>query len=260
MKVLLAEDSALLREGLAGLLRAVGHEVEAVADADELRNAAQADAFDVIVTDVRMPPTMRDDGLQAVHDIRRGKPDQAVVVLSQYVAASYLDKLLEHGGFGYLLKERVSDVEQFVKALDEVRRGGTVVDPEVVAALMSAKEQEGQLGAGKRGRGGDGVGVGGSDGDGRGADSDSQVDGRSAGSDGDGRGCIADLTPREREVLKLMAQGLSNGEMEDALVLTSGAVSKHVANVFMKLGFRPEDNNRRVKAVLMWLRYAQMPG
>ena len=151
---------------------------------------------------------MRDDGLLAVSTLRQVNPDQPVVVLSQYVAASYLDCLLQHGGFGYLLKERVSDVEHFVAVLEEVRGGGTVVDPEVVSTLLAAKQ--------------------------------------------DG---IAELTPREREVLDLMAQGLSNKEMEKRLVLTAGAVSKHVANVFLKLGFQPEDNNRRVKAVLRWLRY-----
>lgn len=212
MNILLAEDSGLLREGLVGLLRALGHEVVAVTDADELRAAAAASVFDVIVTDVRMPPAMRDDGLHAVHDLRKGNPEQAVVVLSQYVAASYLDRLLEHGSFGYLLKERVSDVEAFVKDLEEVRRGGTVVDPEVVTALMSARESG-----------------------------------------------IAALTPREREVLSLMAQGLSNREIERLLVLTAGAVSKHVANVFVKLGFLPCDDNRRVKAVLHWLRYEEIP-
>lgn len=212
MNILLAEDSGLLREGLAGLLRALGHEVVAVTDADELRAAAVASVFDVIVTDVRMPPAMRDEGLQAVHDLRKGNPEQAVVVLSQYVAASYLDRLLEHGSFGYLLKERVSDVEAFVKDLEEVRRGGTVVDPEVVTALISARESG-----------------------------------------------IATLTPREREVLSLMAQGLSNREIERLLVLTAGAVSKHVANVFVKLGFLPGDDNRRVKAVLHWLRYEEIP-
>ena len=208
MKVLLAEASVLLREGLTGLLRALGHEVVAVGDADQLLATAEGQTFDVIVTDVRMPPNMRDDGLLAVTKLRQSNPDQPVVVLSQYVAASYLDRLLQHGGFGYLLKERVSDVEHFVAALEEVRGGGTVVDPEVVATLLAAKQ--------------------------------------------DG---IAELTPREREVLDLMAQGLSNKEIEKRLVLTAGAVSKHVANVFLKLGFQPEDNNRRVKAVLRWLRY-----
>ena len=215
LKVLLAEDSALLRAGLEQLLMALGHEVVTVVDALELRNATTASdekgqKYDVIITDVRMPPTMTDDGLRAVYDLRKRYPSQPVMVLSQYVAASYLDRLLEHGGFGYLLKERVSDVDEFVHSLNEVARGGTVVDPEVVSALLSAR-----------------------------------------------RTGLAALTPREKEVLALMARGLSNSEIMDELVLTAGAVSKHVASVFMKLGFAPEDANRRVKAVLAWLRHTE---
>ncbi|MCT1427086.1 MULTISPECIES: response regulator transcription factor [Corynebacterium] len=210
MKLLLAEDSALLRAGLEQLLSALGHSVTAATDAEELRAVAGQEDFDLIISDVRMPPTMTDDGLRAVHDLRAANPTQPVVVLSQYVAASYLDRLLEHGGFGYLLKERVSDVEEFVHTLDEVAHGGTVVDPEVVTALLSAK-----------------------------------------------RSGLTQLTAREREVLGLMAQGLSNKEIEDTLVLTAGAVSKHVSNVFLKLGFLPEDSNRRVKAVLAWLRHTE---
>ena len=215
LKVLLAEDSALLRAGLEQLLMALGHEVVTVVDALELRNATTASdekgqKYDVIITDVRMPPTMTDDGLRAVYDLRKRYPSQPVMVLSQYVAASYLDRLLEHGGFGYLLKERVSDVDEFVHSLNEVARGGTVVDPEVVSALLSAR-----------------------------------------------RTGLAALTPREKEVLALMARGLSNSEIMDELVLTAGAVSKHVASVFMKLGCAPEDANRRVKAVLAWLRHTE---
>lgn len=215
MKVLLAEDSALLRAGLEQLLKALGHEVLTVVDASELRNVTMASdengqKYDVIITDVRMPPTMTDDGLRAVYELRKQYPSQPVMVLSQYVAASYLDRLLEHGGFGYLLKERVSDVDEFVHSLNEVARGGTVVDPEVVSALLSAR-----------------------------------------------RTGLAALTPREKEVLALMARGLSNSEIMDELVLTAGAVSKHVASVFMKLGFAPEDANRRVKAVLAWLRHTE---
>ncbi|OFP63334.1 DNA-binding response regulator [Corynebacterium sp. HMSC074C01] len=210
MKLLLAEDSALLRAGLEQLLGALGHSVTAVTDAEALRAIAVQEDFDLIISDVRMPPTMTDDGLQAVHDLRAADPTQPVVVLSQYVAASYLDRLLEHGGFGYLLKERVSDVEEFVRTLDDVARGGTVVDPEVVTALLSARHTG-----------------------------------------------LARLTAREREVLGLMAQGLSNKDIEDTLVLTSGAVSKHVSSVFIKLGFRPEDSNRRGKAVLAWLRHTE---
>ena len=202
---MLAEDSALLRAAIEQLLRSLGHEVTTVEDADQLRAAAEG--FDIIVTDVRMPPLLQDDGLRAVNEIRKRTPEQPVVVLSQYVAASYLDGLIEHGGFGYLLKERIADVDEFIHALDTVSAGGTVVDPEVVSTLLSSRK----MGVDK-------------------------------------------LTPREREVLALMAQGASNREIEGKLVLTAGAVSKHVANVFMKLGFSPEDENRRVKAVLAWLR------
>lgn len=208
MKILLAEDSALLRAAIEQLLRSLDHEVTTVEDADQLRAAAEG--FDIIVTDVRMPPLLQDDGLRAVNEIRKRTPEQPVVVLSQYVAASYLDGLIEHGGFGYLLKERIADVDEFIHALDTVSAGGTVVDPEVVSTLLSSRK----MGVDK-------------------------------------------LTPREREVLALMAQGASNREIEGKLVLTAGAVSKHVANVFMKLGFSPEDENHRVKAVLAWLRTKQ---
>lgn len=208
MKILLAEDSALLRAAIEQLLRSLDHEVTTVEDADQLRAAAEG--FDIIVTDVRMPPLLQDDGLRAVNEIRKRTPEQPVVVLSQYVAASYLDGLIEHGGFGYLLKERIADVDEFIHALDTVSAGGTVVDPEVVSTLLSSRK----MGVDK-------------------------------------------LTPREREVLALMAQGASNREIEGKLVLTAGAISKHVANVFMKLGFSPEDENRRVKAVLAWLRTKQ---
>lgn len=205
MNILLAEDSALLRAAIKQLLVSLGHSVSTVKDADEL--LAAPSTFDVIITDVRMPPLMGDDGLQAVHEIRSERPQQPVVVLSQYVAASYLDSLIEHGGFGYLLKERIADVDEFVRALETVASGGSVVDPDVVATLLSSRR-------------------------------------------------LDTLTPREREVLALMARGASNRDIEAELVLTAGAVSKHIANVFMKLGFAPDDENRRVKAVLTWLRAA----
>lgn len=212
MKILLAEDSALLRAGLAQVLRAVGHEVVEVGDADELMERAESTAPDLVVTDVRMPPGMGDDGLRAAQALRErwlreGRGPLPVLVLSQYVAAGYLDRLLEHGGFGYLLKERVGDVDELIRTLEEVAGGGTVVDPEVVATLL-----------GSRRRG------------------------------------VERLTPREREVLGLMAEGLSNAQIARRLVLSAAAVSKHVSGVFTKLGFLPEDENRRVRAVLIWLR------
>ena len=165
-----------------------------------------------MVTDVRMPPGMGDDGLRAAQALRErwlreGRGPLPVLVLSQYVAAGYLDRLLEHGGFGYLLKERVGDVDELIRTLEEVAGGGTVVDPEVVATLLGAR---------RRG--------------------------------------VERLTPREREVLGLMAEGLSNAQIARRLVLSAAAVSKHVSGVFTKLGFLPEDENRRVRAVLIWLR------
>ena len=213
MKILLAEDTALLREGLAGLLRAAGHEVATVADADALTAAVtDGDTPDLVVSDVRMPPTMTDDGLAAVHRLRetaqQAGHELPVVMLSQYVAAAYLDDLLDHGGFGYLLKERVADVAEFLAALDTVASGGTVVDPDVVRTLVSSH-----------------------------------------------RSGTGELTAREREVLERMAAGDSNSQIGEKLFLSPGAVSKHVANVFMKLGMTPADENRRVRAVLAWLRH-----
>lgn len=213
MKILLAEDTALLREGLAGLLRAAGHEVTTVTNADAL-TAAVTDGHtpDLVISDVRMPPTMTDDGLAAVHRLReaaqKAKRELPAVMLSQYVAAAYLDDLLDHGGFGYLLKERVADVGDFLTTLETVASGGTVVDPEVVRTLVNSH-----------------------------------------------RSGIGELTAREREVLERMAVGDSNSQIGKKLFLSSGAVSKHVANVFMKLGMTPSDENRRVRAVLAWLRY-----
>ncbi|AHW63851.1 Two-component system, response regulator [Corynebacterium glyciniphilum AJ 3170] len=213
MNILLAEDTSLLREGLAGLLRAAGHEVTAVADADALITDARDQRPDLIVSDVRMPPTMSDDGLAAVHRLRKELTESGdilpAVMLSQYVAAAYLDDLLDHGGFGYLLKERVADVNDFLTAIASVAEGGTVVDPEVVKALVSARHSG-----------------------------------------------IEDLTDREREVLEHMAAGHSNTQIGEKLFLSAGAVSKHVANVFMKLGMAPSDENRRVRAVLTWLRHS----
>lgn len=211
MRILLAEDTVLLREGLAGLLRAAGHEVTAVEDADQLIDAAR-DTPDLIVSDVRMPPTMTDDGLAAVHRLRETAQQEGrvlpAVMLSQYVAAAYLDDLLDYGGFGYLLKERVADVDDFLAALETVASGGTVVDPDVVKTLVSSR-----------------------------------------------RSGIGTLTEREREVLERMAAGDANSQIGEKLFLSPGAVSKHVANVFMKLGMTPSDENRRVRAVLAWLRH-----
>lgn len=212
MRILLAEDTALLRAGIAGLLESAGHEVVAVSDAEHLVNHYNPETVDLVITDVRMPPTMTDEGLQAAHYLRSTQPEPVpVVVLSHYVAAAYLDELLVGGGFGYLLKQRVSNVEEFLHALHTVHNGGTSVDPEVVRVLVQSKSTQDRSG-------------------------------------------IEDLTQREREVLEHMAEGLSNSEIAGKLFLSSGAVSKHVASVFLKLGFQPSDENRRVRAVLTWLR------
>lgn len=198
-------------------MRAAGHEVTTVADADALTRAVQecdsdAEHPDLVISDVRMPPTMTDDGLAAVHVLRADAHDNGTalpaLMLSQYVAAAYLDDLLDHGGFGYLLKERVADVNDFLAAVESISAGGTVVDPDVVKTLVSSR-----------------------------------------------RSGIETLTDREREVLERMAAGDSNAQLEEHLFLSPGAVSKHVANVFMKLGMTPSDENRRVRAVLAWLRH-----
>ncbi|WP_018024819.1 response regulator transcription factor [Corynebacterium ulceribovis] len=207
MRIVLAEDNALLRAGLTQLLTAARHEVTAVSDADELLAVAADAPPDVVVSDIRMPPTMTDDGLRAAAELRRIHAELPVVMLSQYVAAAYLDSLIDAGGFGYLLKDRVAEVEEFLATVDKVAAGGTVVDPEVVTVLL------------RRNTSG-----------------------------------IASLTERETEVLQLMAEGLSNTQIAEKLYLSAGAVSKNVAAVFMKLGFTPEDDNRRVRAVLKWLR------
>lgn len=207
MRIVLAEDNALLRAGLTQLLTAAGHEITAVSDADELLAVAAETPPDVVVSDIRMPPTMTDDGLRAAAELRRIHAELPVVMLSQYVAAAYLDSLIDAGGFGYLLKDRVAEVEESLATVDKVAAGGTVVDPEVVTVLL------------RRNTSG-----------------------------------IASLTERETEVLQLMTEGLSNTQIAEKLHLSAGAVSKNVAAVFMKLGFTPEDDNRRVRAVLKWLR------
>jgi DNA-binding NarL/FixJ family response regulator len=212
VRVVIAEDAALMREGLVGLLTDRGHEVcAAVGDADALLRAIAADRPDVAVVDVRMPPTHTDEGLRAAVRLRRDHPGTGVLVLSQYIETRYATELLagDAAGVGYLLKDRVADVADFVDALQRVAAGGTALDPEVVRQL---------LGVHARARG------------------------------------IAALTPRERDVLALMAEGRSNTGIADALTVTGGVVEKHVANIFGKLGLPPaEGDNRRVLAVLRYL-------
>lgn len=215
MRLLLAEDSALLREALTALLERLGHIVVGTArSAPELREAferltAAGDPPDLVVTDVRMPPDDTDDGLRAALDIRALHPAQPVMVLSQYIANTYARELLTlpGGGIGYLLKDRVSRVRDFAVALDTVAAGGTVIDPDVVQHLLSSSRQ----------------------------------------------GPLDSLTGREREVLGLMADGQSNSDIADSLTLTDAAVSKHIGNIFTKLGLGPVEENRRVRAVLTYL-------
>ena len=213
MRVVIAEDSALLREGLVRLLEDRGYEVAmAVADAGSLLAAVAEHHPDVVVTDIRMPPTHTDEGLRAAAELRQHHPEIGVLVLSQYIETTYATALLagNAGGVGYMLKDRVADAAEFADALERVAAGGTALDPEVVTKLMRASRQVGGLGG---------------------------------------------LTPREREVLELMAEGRSNAAIAEAMVISSGAVEKHVASIFGKLGLpSSEADNRRVLAVLQYLR------
>ena len=275
MRILLADDAALLREGLAGLLTAAGHEVVAqVADADALRTevarlAAAGELPDVVVTDVRMPPTRTDDGLRAAVDLRAAHPGLPVVVLSAYVAGPYLGELIEgvDGAVGYLLKERVGRVSDFMRSLDVVVSGGIVIDPEVMAHLMASAA--GAVGAGATGPDAPRALAAPSAPDGAVGAGESIAPGAwdtpgatgavgrgpaaSAPADPPNRG-LERLTPREAEVLTLMAEGLSNGRIAQRLVISDGAVAKHVANIFLKLDLPPGEENRRVRAVLVWVR------
>jgi len=212
MRVVIAEDAALLREGLTRLLEDRNHEVCAAAgDADALRAAVALHHPDVAVVDIRMPPTHTDEGLRAALDLRRDHPGTGVLVLSQYIETRYAAQLLEYAsGVGYLLKDRVADVAEFVDALARVAAGGTALDPEVVNQLLRATRNTSGLTV---------------------------------------------LTPREREVLALMAEGRSNAGIAAGLVVSAGAVEKHVASIFGKLNLPPsETDNRRVLAVLQYLR------
>ena len=212
-RVVIAEDSVVLREGLVGLLAERGFDViAAVGDAAALLAAVDADPPDATVVDIRMPPTHTDEGLRAAIDLRRRHPALAVLVFSQYVETRYAAELLadRSDGVGYLLKDRVAHVSEFVDALRRVVGGGTALDPEVVSQLMAASRR----------------------------------------TDG-----LAALTPREREVLALMAEGRTNAAIAAQLVVTPRAVEKHVGNIFMKLDLPESDtDHRRVLAVLRWLR------
>ena len=211
MRVIVADDSVLLREGLLRLLDEAGHTVvAAVGDAPSLVAAAIEHRPDVAVVDIRMPPTMTDDGLRAAVEARRVVPELAVLLLSAYVEKSYADALLAdgRGGVGYLLKDRVSSLDALGDALTTIRGGGTVLDPEVVAQLLVSRRAD----------------------------------------------PLDRLTPREREVLALMAEGRSNAAIGDRLVISPGAVEKHIGNIFAKIDLADVGaDNRRVLAVLAWL-------
>jgi len=207
----IAEDLALLREGLTRLLEENGMEVvAAVEDAEALQEAIERERPDVCVVDVRLPPTFRDEGIRAAVEARQRIPGLPVLVLSQYVERIFAKELLSDrsGGVGYLLKDRVGQVAEFVDAVRRVAAGGTAMDPEVVAQLVAGR----------------------------------------------GSAKLEELTPRERDVLALMAEGRSNQGIARALVVTDGAVEKHVSSIFGKLGLPPSgDDHRRVLAVLSWL-------
>jgi DNA-binding NarL/FixJ family response regulator len=212
VRVVIAEDGLIVREGIAGMLRRFGHEVvAAVGDAPALRTAVAEHRPDVVVTDVRMPPGFSDEGLQAAIALRAADPDLPVLVLSQYVEQTYAAELLDSGrsaGVGYLLKDRIGDVAEFVGALVRVAEGRTVVDPEVVRQLLARR-----------------------------------------------RDPLSRLTPREREVLALMAEGRSNTAIARTLVVTEAAVAKHIGSLLQKLDLPPDsDDHRRVRAVLAYLR------
>jgi DNA-binding NarL/FixJ family response regulator len=212
VRVVIAEDLALLREGLVGLLTEARYEVvAAVGDAPALMEAVREHRPQLAVVDVRMPPSQRDEGLRAAIAIRRAYPDVAILILSQYVEERYATELLSGGsqGVGYLLKDRVADVSEFLSAASRVAAGGTAIDPEVIEQLLSRRQREDLL---------------------------------------------DELTPREREVLGLMAEGHTNAGIAERLVVTDGAIEKHVRSIFQKLGLPTTDaHNRRVLAVLTYL-------
>ena len=211
MRVVVADDSVLLREGIVRLVTEAGHEVvAAVGDGPSLVTAITEHRPDVSIVDVRMPPSHTDEGLRAAIEARRNVPGTPILVLSQYVELSYADDLLADrvGAVGYLLKDRVADVDEFLDGLVRVAGGGTVLDPEVVSQLFVSRKDP-----------------------------------------------IRTLTPRERDVLRLMAEGRTNTAIARALVVTEGAVEKHISNIFGKLALAPSDSDhRRVMAVLSYLR------
>jgi DNA-binding NarL/FixJ family response regulator len=215
MRAVIAEDTVLLREGLAGLLEDAGHEVVArVGDGESLLAVVAEHQPDLAIVDVRMPPSYEDEGMRAAAEIRQRFPDTAVLVLSQHVETRHALELVRTGGFGYLLKDRVLDVDDFLEAASRVAAGGSALDPEVVATLLPPVSRDDPLG---------------------------------------------DLTPREREVLGLMAEGRANAGIAQQLWLTEKTVETHVRSILSKLGLPlSEQDNRRVLAVLAYLRAASV--
>ncbi|MGI8483773.1 MAG: response regulator [Thermomicrobiales bacterium] len=216
MRVMIAEDAVLLREGLIRLLTELDCEViAAVGDDDALIEAIEKERPDVAIVDVRMPPTFRDEGLRAAIQIRRKWKNLPILVFSQYVEERYAAELLENGtyGIGYLLKDRVADVREFIVAVRRVASGGTVLDPEVVAQLVTRRRRDER---------------------------------------------IAALTPREQEVLALMAEGRTNNAIAESLFVSEGTVEKHIRGIFLKLGLEDAESvHRRVLAVLTFLRLGE---
>jgi DNA-binding NarL/FixJ family response regulator len=215
VRIVIADDSVLLREGMVRLLEEAGFEIAGQAgDADDLLLKVRSWKPDVAIVDIRMPPTQTDEGLRAAKEIREQHPDTGVLVLSQHVEAAYAMELLADSaeGVGYLLKDRVADVTEFAAAVRRVGEGGSALDPEIVSLLVGRRR---------------------------------------------GAGPLDRLTPREREVLEGMAEGLSNAAIAARMVVTERAVEKHVTAIFDKLGLAPgEDDNRRILAVLLYLRSA----
>ncbi len=210
MRVVVADDSVLLREGLVRVLEEAGHEVVgSYGDADELLAAVDSVQPDLAVLDVRMPPTFRDEGVRAAIRLRAEHPKMGILLLSQYVEVAYAQELLGSGGgaVGYLLKDRVAALEELTDAVDRIAAGGTVLDPEVVAQLIGRRNDP-----------------------------------------------LSSLTPREREVLQLMAEGRSNAAIAQQLFIGVGAVEKNVTSIFTKLGLDDSGtDHRRVLAVIAWL-------
>jgi DNA-binding NarL/FixJ family response regulator len=216
MRIVIAEDGALFREGLIRLLEEAGHQViAAVADADALLAAVKDQAPDLAVIDIRMPPTLTDDGARAAQELRARHPDLPMLLLSQHVETRYSVDLVAAGGFGYLLKDRVLHVDDFVAALERVATGGSALDPEVVRSLLATTRSDDP---------------------------------------------ISQLTPREREVLALVAEGLSNSAIATTLVVAERTVETHMRSIFQKLRIPDAaDQHRRVTAVLAYMRAHSTP-